>query len=118
MQSNNQVDNFIEDILCFDGERGKLLNSLRKIISDISLKVKEEIKYGGIVFIINKKLFSGIFIRKKHISIEFVDGYRMEDADNFLEGIGKYRRHLKIFKKNEVKDKKVKYYVKQAVKLL
>ena len=56
------------------------------------LESEEEIKYGGLVYIIDNRLFSGIFLRNNHISIEFDNG-----ADKLLEGKGKFRRHLKIF---------------------
>ena len=38
----------------------------------------------------------------------------MQDPENSLEGGGKYRRHLKIFKYDDIKNKKVGYYIKQA----
>ena len=42
----------------------------------------------------------------------------MSDPDNFLEGTGKYRKHLKIFQKEDIKNKKVEYYIKQSFKLI
>lgn len=38
----------------------------------------------------------------------------MQDPNDFLEGSGKYRRHLKIFQQEDVKNKEVEYYVKQS----
>ena len=36
--------------------------------------------------------------KKKHISVEFDRGSGMQDPNNFLEGSGKNRRHLKTIK--------------------
>jgi hypothetical protein len=69
-------------------------------------------------FVINNRLFCGIFVRKNHTSVEFNRGAQIQDLDNFLEGSGKYRRHLKIHKRENIKNKKVAYYVKQSFKLL
>jgi hypothetical protein len=114
---NNQIENFIQDILFVDGEKGNILISLRKTILKISPDAQEEIKYGGLVFNVDKKLICGIFIRENHISLEFSYGMMLSDADKYLEGDGKHRRHLKIFDKKDIKNKKVESYIAQAFKL-
>ena len=114
MKANPKVDNFIQDTLLIDEEKGELLISLRKMVLEIKPDAKEEIKYGGLVFIIDTKLICGIFIRKNHISIEFSFGAMIQDPDNFLEGIGKNRRHLKIFQQEDIKNKMTESYIKQS----
>ncbi len=114
---NDQIENFIQDILFVDGEKGNILISLRKTILKISPDAQEEIKYGGLVFNVDKKLICGIFIRKNHISLEFSFGMMLSDPDKYLEGNGKYRRHLKIYDRNDIKNKKAESYVAQAFKL-
>ena len=84
------------------------------MISTIYPNAEEEIKYGGLLFIIDKRLFCGIFIRKNHISIEFERGAEMRDLANFLEGSGTNRRHLKTFQQEDIKSKKVEYYIRQS----
>jgi len=69
------------------------------------------------VIFIDAELICGIFIRKKHISLEFSFGMMMSDPDNYLEGKGKHRRHLKIFDKKDIKNKKVEFYATQAFTL-
>ena len=96
IKANPKINDFIHDLLFIDEDKGEIVISLRKLVLEVAPDAKEEIKYGGLVFIINDKLFCGIFVRKKHISVEFVKGVEMQDPDNFLEGGGKYRRHLKI----------------------
>ena len=117
IKANPKINNFIQDTMFIDKYKGEIVIFLRKIVLKIAPNVEEEIKYGGLVFIIDKRLFCGIFIRKNHISVEFDKGAQMNDLDNFLEGEGKYRRHLKIFQQEDIKNKKVEYYIKQCLKL-
>jgi hypothetical protein len=60
-------------------------------------------------------MFCGIFSYKKHVSIEFSQGFLMKDPHNFLEGRGKYRRHLKIKTRDEIVKKNLPFFVQQAV---
>jgi hypothetical protein len=115
--TNDRIEHFVQDILFIDEDKGEILISLQKIVSKINPNVQEEIKYGGLVFNVDSKLICGIFISKKHISLEFSFGMLMSDPDKYLEGKGKYRRHLKIFDKKDIKNKKVESYVDQAFKL-
>ena len=115
--ASDQIKRFIQDTLRVDEEKGGILVSLRNAILKISPDSQEEIKYGGIVFNVDTKLICGIFIRKQHISLEFSFGMMISDPNKYLEGDGKYRRHLKIFDKKDIKNKKVEFYVGQAFRL-
>jgi len=115
MKLNPKIENFISDTLFVDEEKGELLVFLRKLVLNYFPKTSEEIKYGGLVFIIGKRLFCGIFIRKNHVSLEFDYGAEMSDPNKFLEGIGKYRRHLKIRSLDDIKNKNVDFYLKQSL---
>ena len=117
MGTNSRIDNFIQDLMFTDKDKGEIATILRKLVSAISPNVEEEIKYGGLVFLSDKRLFCGVFIRKNHISIEFDKGAEMQDPDNLLEGSGANRRHLKIFQRKDIEDKKAKYYIKQSFNL-
>jgi len=110
---NSEVQNFLSDIEIVDKEKLLILQELRKSVFNFFPDVTEEIKYGGIVFI-NDDLFSGIFIRKNHVSFEFVNGIEMNDPNKLLEGNGKLRRHLKIRSLEDIKDKEVQFFVKQC----
>ena len=118
MKANPEIDSFIQDILSVDKEKGNMLISLRKKVLEIESGAKEEIKYGGLVFMIDTRLICGIFIRKNHISLEFSSGAMMHDPDDFLEGTGKSRKHLKIIKQDDIKNKKPEYYIRQSFELL
>jgi len=115
MKTNPKINNFTQDILFMDEDKGETIISLIKLVLEIAPIAKEEIKYGGLVFASDKRLFCGIFVRKNHISVEFDRGAEMQDPNNFLEGSGKNRRHLKIFQQEDIKNKKVEYYIKQSI---
>ncbi|MEA3488450.1 MAG: DUF1801 domain-containing protein [Euryarchaeota archaeon] len=117
MKADPKINNFIQEIRFMDEDKGGTVISLRKLVLEIAPSAKEEIKYGGLVFVSDKRLFCGIFIRKKHISVEFDRGAEMQYPDNFLEGSGKNRRHLKIFQQEDIENKKVEYYINQSFKL-
>jgi len=40
------------------------------------------------------------------VSMEFDLGYLLKDTEKYLEGSGKYRRHLKIFNKRDIENQK------------
>lgn len=112
--TSDQIKNFIQEIFLIDEEKGKILISLRKAIIKISPDTQQKIMYGGLVFNVNEQLICGIFIRKKHISLEFSLGMTMSDPDKYLEGSGKFRRHLKIYNENDLINKKVESFIHQA----
>jgi hypothetical protein len=117
MEANPKIDNFIRDLLFTDRDKGEIVTTLRKLVTAVSSNIAEEIKYGGLVFMSDQRLFCGIFIRKNHVSVEFDRGTEMQDPDNFLEGSGANRRHLKIFHEDDIKNKKAGYYIKQSFTL-
>ena len=115
MKTNPKINNFTQDILFMDEDKGETIISLIKLVLEIAPIAKEEIKYGGLVFASDKRLFCVIFVRKNHISVDFDRGAEMQDPNNFLEGSGKNRRHLEIFQQEDIKNKKVEYYIKQSI---
>lgn len=111
---NEQVQTFLESIMMFDDEKYKMLQNLRKIVFRNYKKADERIMYGGIMFSLGED-FGGLFVRKAHISFEFINGVMMNDPEKHLEGTGKARRHLKIKSLADIKDKEVDFFVKQAL---
>lgn len=112
---NEKVQIFLDGILIVDAEKYNSLIEMRKIVFDIFPNTDEKIMYGGIMFSLNSEDFGGLFVRKNHISFEFSKGFEMKDPNKFLEGNGKFRRHLKIRTKEDIKDKEVGFFVKQAL---
>lgn len=114
---NIKIKQFIQDVSLADGETGAIAASLRKIVLRLDKAIKEEIKYGGIVFEKDERIFCGIFVRKNHISLEFDRGAELKDEDEFLERGGRQRRHLKICRKDDIMNKKAGCYIKQCYDL-
>jgi len=112
---NEKVQNFLDEIMMIDAEKHNSLIEMRKIVFNIYTQADERIMYGGIMFSLNSEDFCGLFVRKNHISFEFSNGIKMKDPNKFLEGTGKFRRHLKIRTKIDIKNKDVAFFVKQAL---
>ncbi|WP_321429905.1 DUF1801 domain-containing protein [uncultured Methanolobus sp.] len=118
MEKNQRIDDFVNEALLVNGDLGEIIVSLRKLVMGIYPQAEEEIKYGGLVFIIDERLFCGIFLRKNHVSVEFDNGAEMSDNEKKLEGTGKHRRHLKIRNYDDIIDKKVDFFLKQSFAVL
>lgn len=113
--TNKEVQTFLDATRAMSPVKYDSITEIREIFLEFHPATEEKIMYGGITFFLNNELFGGIFISKNHISIEFSNGYQMNDPNKHLEGKGKYRRHLKIRTREDVQTKVVSYYIKQAI---
>lgn len=111
---NIQVQTLIDDIEMFDIDKFEILLKLRNIVFSCNPEILERVMYGGIMFSLGDD-FGGLFVRKKHVSFEFVFGVQMKDPNGVLEGVGKFRRHLKLRSLKDIEIKKVAYFVEQAL---
>ena len=112
---DEKVQKFLDEIIMIDSAKYNTLNVMREIVFQIYPKTDERIMYGGIMFSLDTEDFGGLFVRKNHISFEFIKGFIMKDPNKLLEGSGKFRRHLKIKSKEDIGNKNVDFFVKQAV---
>ena len=115
ISKDEKVQKFLDKILLIDNDKFSTLIAMREIVFKIYPKTDERIMYGGIMFSLNTEDFGGLFVRQNHISFEFGKGFMMKDPNKLLEGSGKFRRHLKIKSKEDVRNKDVDFFVKQAV---
>lgn len=115
MSKNEKVQKFLDELDLIDNEQFKILNEVREIVLDTHSKTEEKIMYGGVLFFIDTEMFSGVFAYKNHITIEFSQGFLMKDPDELLEGNGKYRRHLKLKSKEDIRNKQVAAFVEKAI---
>ncbi len=111
----DKVQAFLDNVLQLDFEQYTMLQKMRELVFDIYKNTSERIMYGGIMFFVDDEALGGLFVRKHHISFEFTKGFLMNDPNNFLEGQGKYRRHLKIRTLDDIKTKTVDFFIKQAL---
>jgi hypothetical protein len=117
MKKNLEIENLLQDYELVNPLLAPIIISLRKMVFKLAPDAKEKKMYGGIIYSIPGRMFCGLFLRKNHISVEFDLGYLLEDKDKFLEGSGKYRRHLKIHNEEEVTEKKVERYIKESYQI-
>lgn len=112
---DEKVQKYLNEIERVAAERSNTLIEMREIVLSICPRADEKIMYGGLVFFFDGEMFAGLFLNKHHVTLEFSKGFIMKDPHGFLEGTGKYRRHLKIKTMEDVIKKDVRFFVKQAV---
>jgi hypothetical protein len=95
-----------------------LTDEIDSIIAQVCPNAGRRSMYGGVVFETepgnHKTLVCGHFVYKNHVSLEFSQGHALHDPDGILEGKGKYRRHIKLTRQNDIDDKSVRSFIKQA----
>lgn len=106
---------FLNELKSHDKEKYIIVKQLRSVILE-TCKADEEIKYGGLLYSKNKP-FTGLFVSKAHVSMEFSEGAQFDDNKKLLQGIGKHRRHLKFTSASEINKTVVKNFLIQALKL-
>lgn len=109
---DQNVQKFLDELEAHDQEKFAILEKARSLVLKEYSKITEEIKYGGILFSL-KEPVGGLFVSKKHVSFEFSFGNEFKDPNKHLEGTGKFRRHLKLAERKDIKDKDVAFFVKQ-----
>lgn len=111
----DRVNVFLNDLESVDSDRYAIVLKLRTLFMKHKVTCAEDIKYGGLVFMVANELVGGIFVYDKHMSVEFSQGAEFEDVNGILEGKGKFRRHVKIREFSDVKKKNVKTFVGMAL---
>ncbi|MGQ1884110.1 DUF1801 domain-containing protein [Serratia marcescens] len=116
-QANNAaVETLLADIGSTHGELLEIVQQVRRVAAASGSGVSESVKYGGIMFS-HTQFFCGVFAYRNHVTVEFGQGYLLEDRYHQLEGSGQYRRHIKLHSPDEVKSKHLADYIKQAYTL-
>ncbi|MEE9338312.1 MAG: DUF1801 domain-containing protein [Methylococcaceae bacterium] len=96
-----------------DSPLKEIVKELRKIVTNHSSDIKEEMKWNVPTYSINKNICS-IMAHKKHVNFQIFRGAHIKDAEE-LEGTGKDMRHLKFSTLGEVEEAKMEKYLKQAI---
>ncbi len=109
-----RVASLLEDVRQLSEDRFALMQALRQLVLGLNPAVSEEVKYGGLLFSVDKP-FCGVFAYAKHVSLEFGDGAALPDEHGVLEGEGKLRRHIKLYAIDDVDQKHVQHYVALAL---
>lgn len=115
ISTSDKVNDFLADIQLISVAQFDTVMAIRALFLKADAALVEDVKYGGLVFNATDRLIGGIFTYKKHLSIEFSNGFGFTDANGILEGGGKKRRHIKIVTDDDITEKNVMYFVTQAV---
>ena len=110
-------EKFLKELKAHNKEQFDIVSEVRKLILKNNAHAQEEIKYGGLLYSdsrSDKESYTGLFVYKSHVSIEFADGHSFLDPKKLLQGNGKYRRHLKCKKLDDVDKKEVMHFLQQA----
>lgn len=113
ISADARVNDYLNDFVETFPESYEIIQTVRAIITDLFPQAQESIKYGGVVYFDEDDLFTGIFARKKHVSLEFVNGVDLKDPRRLLEGTGKLRRHLKLKSLEDITRKEVREFLQQ-----
>jgi len=112
--ATKSVEALVADIRMLGEERYATVQAVRALVSKLVSPVVEEVKYGGILFS-SSVHFGGVFAYKEHVSVEFGHGAAIRDTLGYLEGGGKFRRHLKLVSVAALTDKQLAFYLPLAV---
>ena len=91
---------------------------LDEMIEEVCPVAESRPMYGGMIF--EKEpgkpstMVCGHFIYKAHVGLEFANGYQLEDPQGLLSGSGKYRRHIKLYRVEDIDDKRALDFLQQA----
>ena len=118
MKADKKIETLLQDFDFVNPGLSKIIRFIRNTVFYIAPSSQEKVMYGGIIFTMPDRMFCGLFLRKNHVSVEFDLGYLLNDTGKLLEGSGKYRRHLKIHDKNEIKTKRVEYFISESFDLI
>lgn len=109
-----RVEQLLNDLRLLDESRYQLIQTCRSLILGLHPDIKEEVKYGGVLFGVNQH-FCGIFSYNNHVTIEFSHGATLKDTYQVLEGKGKYRRHIKLTSNKDIQEKHLLPYLEMAL---
>lgn len=110
---DSSVNKLLQEIQETNADCYEVFQAVRSLIFRMYPTVKEETKYGGILFSVSSP-FCGLFSYAKHISLEIGNGALIQDEFNVLEGSGKLRRHIKLKTQEEIFSKNIPHYLELA----
>lgn len=108
------VQELLEDLRMLGEMQFTVVEAVRALARETISQLNEEVKYGGIVFGSGVQ-FGGVFAYKEHVTVEFSRGAEIADAEGFLEGSGKGRRHIKLRSVGDISTKRLALYLPLAL---
>jgi len=97
----------------------EIVNALIELATNIHSDITFRTMYGGTVIELKKNdpksRVGGVFTYTDYVSLELTNGIALDDPDGVLEGSGKLRRHVKLRKFNDIKQKSCETFLHQAI---
>lgn len=112
MSNSDEIQDFIQNVRLVSEEHHDILVQVRTLFIKHYKKLDEAIKYNGVTFNLGGQIIGGIYPSKRHVSLEFSNGANLTDSEGILEGSGKKRRHIKLVRVSDIKEKKVDSFIK------
>jgi hypothetical protein len=109
------VSDFLEGVRLASEESHALVQAVRHTVQQSCRSITEEVKYGGILFSSEGLPFGGVYVYRKHVSVEFSCGASIADSFGLLEGAGKGRRHIKLRSLADINEKHLAAYLTLAM---
>lgn len=105
---------FLSELKSHSKEKFEIVTQIRKLIIATDKQVKEEIKYGGLLYS-DQRSYTGLYVYKNHVTMEFSAGAQLLDPKNRLSGDGKHRRYLKFTSTEHINKKEIVEFLQQAI---
>lgn len=104
-----------------ENDKTQIVQHLQEMILQVMPEAMLINKYGGIVI---ERIAGqtdtqccGYFAYTTHVSLEFTQGAKLADPESMLEGNGKHRRHIKLYRVEDVEAKQCVKFLKQVSNL-
>lgn len=113
--SESAVAAWLGDLELRSPEHHAMITEVNRLFGEANSQITRQIKYGGIVVLLDEVLVGGLFAYRDHVSIEFSHGAQLSDPHQVLVGSGKHRRHIQLADPADVSHKHVADYVRAAL---
>ena len=96
----------------------RIVMGVREIVLKSDSSVKEDIKWGNLTFVSNGNIaFIYTYKTVNYINFALFKATRLSDPRGLREGTGKSMRHLKIHNENEIQEKQIINWIREAVRI-
>lgn len=109
---NKEVTTYIESAA---ENHQPILAELRKLILSTAPNAKEQFKWSRPVYGLEKD-FCYIKTTKKQVTLGFFEFDKIKTNKKLIEGTGKSMRHIKLNKRAEIKEFRIKEMIKEVLK--
>ena len=110
---DKSIETYVESLTEF--QRGIVL-AIRDVVLSAHEDVKEGMKWGSIAFF-NHKNICGFRVAKAHITLLFMEGASLSDANGILKGDGAKARTYKVTNVEDIDEKALIKLVKESIQL-